>query len=103
MEVIIKNQELKFELSSKDLKKLLKKGILQTALSFGPKTGFLFEIKSKKNGNRKLLNCNLKNNKIQVVIARKDVKAWKNTKLLGYDAVMKVGKNKTLYVLLEKK
>ena len=104
MKIRIKDNSIRFRLSSTDLKTLKKKGKVVSRCKFGTDQEFKYSVVSKKNGNNEFLCVDLKKNHIRVELAESDVKEWIKTDLEGFDAYMDNGNSgdDQLYVLIEK-
>ena len=102
MKIRIKDNTIRFRLSSADLKTLRKKGKVVSECRFGTSQVFKYSVVSKKNGNSEFLCVDLKKNHIRIELAASDVKEWVKTDLEGFDAVMDNGTKEGLYVLIEK-
>ncbi len=102
MKIRIKDNTIRFRLSSTDLKTLKKKGKVVSKCTFGTTQIFKYSVVSKKKGNSEYLCVDLKKNHIKVELAASDVKAWMKSDLEGFDAHMDNGTKEGLYVLIEK-
>ena len=102
MKIRIKDNTLRFRLSTTDLKTLKKEGKVESRCQFGTSQVFKYSVISKKNHKKEILCAEIKKSHIWIELAESEVKKWIKSDFEGFEANIDNGTEEGLFVIIEK-
>lgn len=99
MKLRIKGNSLRIRLTKTEVSCIADSGYLEEQTGFG-NTKFIYALQKTETGNE--LSATLENNKITMFVPAVLLKDWPQNNIVGFEASILLGDNKSLYLLLEK-